>query len=130
MKVLGIGTDLVETSRIAKLIETHGERFLHRCFTQAEIDYCRSHANSNQSFAARWAAKESIAKAFGTGIGAELALTELEITKLPSGQPIVQLHAGSQAFALSLGVTEVKISLTHTQDYAAAYAMVLIDEPT
>jgi holo-[acyl-carrier protein] synthase len=127
MNVYGIGIDLVETKRIAKLIETHGERFLHRCFTQAEIDYCQSHANSNQSFAARWAAKEAVAKAFGTGIGAELALTELEVIKLPSGQPAIQLHAGSQAFANRLGVTEVKISLTHTQDHAAAYAMVLTD---
>ena len=126
MNVYGIGIDLVETKRIAKLIETHGERFLHRCFTQAEIDYCRSHANANQSFAARWAAKEAVAKAFGTGIGAELALTELEVIKLPSGQPAIQLHAGSLSFANMLGVTAVKISLTHTQDHAAAYAMVLI----
>ena len=125
MNIHGIGTDLVETKRIASAIQRLGATFLNRCFTEAEIAYCQSHAQSDAAFAARWAATEAISKAFGTGIGAEMSLVELEISHLPSGQPIVLLHAAAKSYAQFLGVTEVKISLTHTTEYAAAYAMVL-----
>ena len=130
MNIYGIGTDLVETARIASALERLGDSFLKRCFTESEIAYCQRHANAALPFAARWAAKEAIAKAFGTGIGLEMSLVELEIVKLPSGQPSVVLHGNAHAHAQSIGTLEIKISLTHTEHYAAAYALVLVGEKT
>ena len=126
MNILGIGTDLVETARIASALDRLGDSFLKRCFTESEIAYCQRHANASLPFAARWAAKEAIAKAFGTGIGPEMSLVELEIVKLPSGQPTVVLHGNALKHAQNIGVVEIKISLTHTEHYAAAYALVLV----
>lgn len=125
MNVYGIGTDLVETARIAKSLERQGDAFLKRCFTGGEIAYCQRHANSSLPFAARWAAKEAVAKAFGTGIGAEMSLVEIEVVNLPGGQPSVVLHGNALAHATMLGVREVKLSLTHTEHYAAAFAVAL-----
>ena len=126
MNLYGIGTDLVETTRIASAIERLGDSFLKRCFTDHEIAYCTRHGQATQSFAARWAAKEAISKAFGTGIGHEMSLVELEIINLPSGQPTVVLHGKAARHAEQLGVAEVKISLSHTASYAVAHAMVLL----
>lgn len=126
MNIYGIGIDLVETARIAGSIERHGDHFLNRCFTAGELAACGNHSQTNLKLAARWAAKEAVSKAFGTGIGAAMSLTEIEIINLPSGQPTVQLHGNAQSHAASLGVREIKISLTHTAHYAAAYAMVIV----
>ncbi len=123
----GIGTDLVETARLARAIARHGDHFLRRCFTDGEIAYCQSHAAPELPFAARLAAKEAVSKAFGTGIGEKMNWTDLEICKLPSGQPTVALHGPARAHADSLKVVEVKISLTHTATYAAAYAVVICE---
>ena len=121
------GIDLVETARIARAIERQGEAFLKRVFTPAERAYCESHANSAASYAARWAAKEAVAKAFGTGIGADAALVEIEVVREASGQPIIKLHGTAAALAARMGVKEVRISLTHTEHYAAAFAVVTAD---
>ena len=126
MNIYGIGIDLVETARIASALERLGDSFLKRCFTESEIAYCQRHANASLPFAARWAAKEAIAKAFGTGIGPKISLVELEIARTPSGQPTVVLHGNALQHAQTIGVREIKISLTHTEHYAAAYAMVLV----
>lgn len=126
MNVYGIGTDLVETARIARSIQSHGEAFLSRCFTDGEIAYCRTHRASELPFAARFAAKEAVAKAFGTGIGAAMNWTDIEICRLESGQPTVRLHGAAEQQAQDLGVTEIKLSLTHTASYAAAYALILV----
>jgi holo-[acyl-carrier protein] synthase len=127
MKILGIGADLIETARLARIIARQGESFLRRCFTDGEIGYCQAHAAPELPFAARFAAKEAIAKAFGTGIGERMNWTDLEIAKLPSGQPVVTLHGAAREFADSLRVVEIKVSLTHTENYAAAYAMVICE---
>jgi holo-[acyl-carrier protein] synthase len=123
MKIYGIGIDLVETERIARAMAKPG--FKERCFTADEIAYCGDHANSGPSYAARWAAKEAVAKAFGTGIGAEMSLVEIEVCKHPTGQPYIKLTGNALAYAEKHGVTEVKLSLTHTKDHAAAYAVVI-----
>jgi holo-[acyl-carrier protein] synthase len=122
--VYGIGIDLVETTRIATAIARPG--FLNRCFTAEEQAYCGQSLNSAPSYAARWAAKEAVAKAFGTGIGADMSLLEIEVYKLPSGQPCIRLTGNAEAYAARLGVCEVKISLTHTKEHASAYAMILV----
>lgn len=117
------GIDLVETARIARAIERQGDAFLRRVFTSAERAYCESQAHSAASFAARWAAKEAVAKALGTGIGAEASLVEIEVVRSESGQPLILLHGTAASAAARMGVKEVRISLTHTEHYAAAFAV-------
>jgi holo-[acyl-carrier protein] synthase len=124
--IYGVGIDIVETDRIHRVLERQGDRFLHRCFTEAEIAYCRSHGVPNQSFAARFAAKEAVSKAFGTGIGEKMSFLDIEVTRDAAGKPGVLLHRAAADFAKELGVLEVKISLSHTTSYAAAYALVLL----
>ena len=123
------GIDLVETVRIARAIERQGEAFLKRVFTDGERAYCDSRANSAGSYAARWAAKEAVAKALGTGIGGDALWTEIEVVREVSGQPLIKLHGTAAALAARMGVTEVRISLTHTEHYAAAFAVLTTSDP-
>lgn len=117
------GVDLVETARIARAIERQGEAFLCRVFTAAERAYCDSHANAAGSYAARWAAKEAVAKALGTGIGAGAMWVEIEVVRAESGEPGIILHGTAAEAAAKRGVKEVRVSLTHTEHYAAAFAV-------
>jgi holo-[acyl-carrier protein] synthase len=123
------GIDLVETGRIGRIIERQGEAFLRRVFTAAERAYCDSHANATASYAARWAAKEAVAKALGTGIGADASFVEIEVVRSANGQPRIQLHGNTAATAKRMGVSEVRISLTHTEQYAAAIAVITLGAP-
>ncbi len=119
------GIDLVECERIARAIAQQGEAFLARVFTASERAYCEKHARSAPSFAARWAAKEAVAKALGCGIGAGAALHEIEVTRDASGQPGILLHGSAAATAAEQGVREIRLSLTHTEHYAAAFVIVV-----
>lgn len=114
------GIDLVENARIATAIERAGEAFLRRTFTAEEIRYCQEHRNPIPHFAARFAAKEAVAKAFTTGIGAAAAFREIEVVHQPGGAPAIQLHGTAAATAAAQGMTGLHLSLTHTDDYAAA----------
>ncbi len=122
----GIGIDVVEVDRIRSSLSTYGDQFLARIFTPTEQEYCEQQKQRELSYAARFAAKEAIAKAFGTGIGKSIGWTDLEIQRRESGEPCVALHGRAADLAASLKVTEVKISLTHAQHYAAANAVILI----
>lgn len=126
MNLLGIGIDVVEVERIGSSIEEFGEKFLQRVFTKAEQDYCYSQKRSSIHFAARFAAKEAIAKAFGTGIGKEITWLDMEITREPSGEPKVLMTGVGKKYAEKMKVVDIKISLTHAEHYAAANAVVLI----
>jgi len=123
MRLIGIGIDVVEVDRIADAIERHGEPFLARIFTPGERAYCEAQKRPALHFAARFAAKEAIAKAFGTGIGKDLGWLDMEIVRRPSGEPAVELTGTGKAHAATVGIAEVKISLTHARDYAAANAV-------
>jgi len=120
------GIDLVETARIALAIERQGEAFLNRVFTTAEREYCEKHARRDQSYAARWAAKEAVAKAFGCGIGGEASLVEIEVIRAANGTPGIKLHGTTAATAAALGVQELTVSLTHTEHYAAAMVVAVL----
>lgn len=128
MRIHGIGIDVVEVERIAAAIERHGEALLARLFTPDERAYCAAKATPAIHFAARFAAKEAIAKALGTGIGAHANWLDLEITHDANGAPRVLLHGQAAAFASVHGLTEIQISLTHAKAYAAANAIVLKTE--
>jgi holo-[acyl-carrier protein] synthase len=125
MNILGIGMDIVETKRIAESIERFGDRFLQRIFLEGEVAYAQSMKFPHLHLAARFAAKEAISKAFGTGIGRELGWRDLEIIRESSGAPRVQLHGRAEAYARKRGVLAVHLSLSHTTDYGAANAVIV-----
>src|SRR5471030_1995142 len=125
MTILGIGMDVVETKRIGDSLDRFGERFLRRVFLDGEIAYSRSMKFPHLHLAARFAAKEAISKAFGTGIGHEMGWRDLEIVREPSGAPRVVLHGRAEAFAKARGVQAVHVSLSHTAEYGAASAVVV-----
>jgi holo-[acyl-carrier protein] synthase len=118
--VIGVGTDLMEIERIHQSIARFGDRFLQRVFTPAEIAYCQRKKNAAESFAARFAAKEAGAKALGTGIGHGVTWLEMEVTREPSGRPLLLLSGRAAQRAQQIGVTRISLSLTHSRDTALA----------
>ncbi|MCX6922122.1 MAG: holo-ACP synthase [Verrucomicrobia bacterium] len=121
--MLGIGIDIIEVARIQSSYEKFGDRFLKRVLCPNEVSYCLSYRTPAPFLAARFAAKEAISKAFGTGIGAQLGWQDMEVGRKESGEPFVILHEAGQKLLRSRGGQHVLISLTHTQDYAAAVAI-------
>ena len=121
--ILGVGIDIIEVARIEASHERFGERFLNRILLPNEISYCLSYKASGPFLAARFAAKEAISKAFGTGIGAQLGWQDMEVGRKATGEPFVILHGGGQKLLQDRGARAVLISLSHTQTYAAAVAI-------
>ena len=121
--ILGIGIDIIEAARIASSYERFGERFVNRILLPDEIAYCLSHKNPAPFLAARFAAKEAISKAFGTGIGAALGWQDMEICRKESGEPFVVLHGKGKELFASRGAKQLLVSLSHTQNYAAVTAV-------
>ena len=121
--ILGTAIDLIEVARIATSYEKFGERFVNRILLPDEIAYCLLHRKPAPFLAARFAAKEAISKAFGTGIGAALGWQDLEIRRKESGEPFVVLHGKGQKLFCERGAKHLHISLTHTENYAAATAI-------
>ena len=126
--ILGIGIDIIEVNRIAASYERFGERFLKRILHPGEINYCLSHAMPAPFLAARFAAKEAISKAFGTGIGAQLGWQDMEIARKESGEPYVILHGAGQKLMRDRRARVVLVSLSHTQQHAAAVAVLESEE--
>jgi holo-[acyl-carrier protein] synthase len=120
MNVLGIGVDLVECARIQHSIDRFGERFLHRVFTDGEIQYSMSMKFPARHLAARFAGKEAVAKAFGTGIGKAMGWRNIDIRKKPSGEPFLMFSGPAQELATKRGVTSALITLSHTDHHAIA----------
>lgn len=125
MKILGTGVDIVETERIAGSIARHGERFIARVFLEGERLYCGKMAVPERCYAARFAAKEAVSKAFGTGIGAELNWLDIEVCRKASGEPFIVLHGEGAKTAARLGITELRLTLSHSDHYAVAHALAL-----
>lgn len=111
----------MEIARIRRAIEKN-PHFTERVYTEQEIAYCQRKANPWQSFAARFAAKEAVSKALGTGIG-PVGLTEIEIVNAKNGQPGVRLHGKAQELAVSRNIQRVHVSLSHSEAYAIATAV-------
>jgi holo-[acyl-carrier protein] synthase len=121
--ILGIGIDIIEVGRIEASFQKFGDRFINRILHPNEIAYCLSHRAPGPFLAARFAAKEAISKAFGTGIGAELGWQDMEVGRKPSGEPFVILHERGQALLTARGGRAVLISISHTQHHATAIAI-------
>ncbi len=116
---LAVGTDLVEIARIATLVEQYGERFTWRVFTERELADCAGRA---ESLAARWAAKEAVAKALGTGIG-PVAFREIEVVRVSAGQPALRLHGAAAQLAAGRGLAQWALSLAHDGGLALAFVV-------
>src|ERR1700756_4616657 len=121
--ILGVGIDIIEVARIQASYERFGERFLNRILHPNEISYCLSYKVPGPFLAARFAAKEAISKAFGTGIGAQLGWQDMEVGRKPSGEPFVILHGNGQKLLKERDARVVLISLSHTQAHATAVAI-------
>jgi holo-[acyl-carrier protein] synthase len=122
--VLGLGTDLIETSRVQQSIDRFGERFLERIFSAGEIAYCKRKKNAAESFAARFAAKEAGAKALGTGISHGVNWKEFEVKREASGKPSLHLNGRAAELAGGMGVKRIQLSLTHSRELAMAVVVV------
>lgn len=122
MNLIGIGTDIIECLRIAQMIERHGELFINRVYTPYEIEFCQSRKAATQHFAGRWAAKEAILKAIGTGWRKGISWRDMEIRSNTQGKPSVVLTGGARDVADALGVQEILISISHCRSHATAMA--------
>src|SRR5881296_3910266 len=120
MSVLGIGVDLVENARIQHSLDRFGERFLQRVFTAGEIEYSRSMKYPARHFAARFAAKEAVSKAFGTGIGKAMGWKDIDVRKKPSGEPFLVFSGPAKELTERRGVQAALITLSHTEHHAMA----------
>jgi holo-[acyl-carrier protein] synthase len=121
--ILGTGIDIIEVARIGASHEKFGDRFLKRILRPDEIAYCLTHRNPAPFLAARFAAKEAISKAFGTGIGRQLGWQDMEVGRKESGEPFVILHENGAKLLSERGGAKVHLSLSHTEHYAAAVAI-------
>ena len=123
MSILGIGVDLVECARIQHSLDRFGEKFLHRVFTEGEIEYSLSMKFPARHLAARFAGKEAVSKAFGTGIGKAMGWRNIDIQKKPSGEPFLVFSGPAQDLAMERGVVSARITLSHTDHHAVAYVV-------
>ncbi len=117
-----VGIDLVETQRIKLAMDRYGERFTNRVFTPWEIEYCLSKINPALSFAGRFAVKEAVFKAIGTGFAEGVKWTSVEVVNDRRGQPQVRLGRGIRNH---IGSRKIIISLSHTNEYAVASAILV-----
>jgi holo-[acyl-carrier protein] synthase len=117
--VLRSGIDLIEIDRFQRVLERFGDRFLGRVFTQQELEETR---RDTASLAARFAAKEAVSKALGTGIGA-VSWHEIEIRRGPAREPVLHLHGAAYELAQEQHLTTWSVSLSHSQRYAVALAV-------
>jgi holo-[acyl-carrier protein] synthase len=113
-----LGIDIIKIERIAAAIKRFGDRFEKRVLTESEARYVRMRP---QNFAGRWAAKESVSKVLGLGVRG-VGWRDIEIARLPTGQPQVRLHGRAKARAEQLGMNRIAVSISHEGEYAVAIA--------
>lgn len=123
MVIIGIGTEIVECVRIAKMIEQHGELFLQRVYTVDEIHYCSQRAAATQHYAARWVAKEAVLKALSTGRSTGIRWTDIEVYHDPLHGDAILLHGEARRQGERHGIDQVLISLGHCRTHATATAI-------
>ena len=118
--MLTTGVDIIEIDRVRKVVDRWGERFLRRIYTDDEISYCRGRA---PNLAGRFAAKEAAMKALGTGVRG-VGWKDIEVIRHESGAPAVLLHGRGKHRAQLLGVRDISLSISHSQEYAVAFVVV------
>ncbi|MGI6557987.1 MAG: holo-ACP synthase [Limnochordia bacterium] len=121
----GIGVDVVDLPRIAKVLERFPQRFPERILSPREMDYCQRGRNFLGALAGRFAAKEAVMKALGVGLGQGISWQDIEILNENTGRPVVYLHGGLKTMAAKLGVGTILISISHGEVCAVAQALAL-----
>jgi holo-[acyl-carrier protein] synthase len=116
-----VGVDLIEIERIRRALERHRDGFKETCFTEAEIAYCDGKPNPPQHYAGRFAAKEAVGKALGSGV--YFTWREIEVRGRP--KPGVHLSGRTAAWAAKIGAGRIELSMTHSRELAAAVALVM-----
>ena len=123
MSIVGIGTDLVYVPRIRQVLQRHGDRFAQRVMVSDELDRWRKHGDPAGYMAKRWAVKEAVAKALGTGIGGELSFHDLCVERTASGAPALRVTGRGRVTADRLGVHQWHVSISDDSDYAMAFVV-------
>lgn len=123
--VIGVGVDLTEIARIRSAHKKHGQNFLDKVFTADEQSLCLAKADPYPSLAARFAAKEAVSKAFGTGICEKFLLTSISVLGGNEGEPIVELDDKAKKLLEERGAKKILLSLTHTDQLAQAFAVLV-----
>jgi holo-[acyl-carrier protein] synthase len=121
--IIGVGTDIIRVSRVRKLAERFPERIGMKVFTTGELQYCLEKNDAAVSLAARFAAKEAVMKALGTGWRSGVRFIDIEVVRASSGQPSILLHGKVAGMARDRGISAVHISLSHDGDLAIATAI-------
>ena len=122
-QIIGIGTDIIECLRIAQMIERHGELFINRVFTPHEIQYCHSRKLATQHYAGRWAAKEAVLKAIGTGWRKGISWRDIEIRNDKNGAPTVTLRGGARDVMAAAHIARLHVTISHCRSFAVAYVV-------
>ncbi|MBI5864091.1 MAG: holo-ACP synthase [Planctomycetes bacterium] len=128
MRVVAHGIDLVLCARVAEVWRRHGDHFLARIFTDAERRYCLDAKNPEIRLAGRFAVKEAVLKALGTGWRGGIEWTDIETLPDPLGKPLVSLSGHTARLAATLGIGQILASISHAGDYAQASVIALADE--
>ena len=123
MPVIGIGTDIIKVSRIKRLLEKRGDSFAKRILHENELKIFKKHKTSANYLAKRFAAKEALSKALGTGIAKGISFEEIEVINNEDGKPYLVLHGTALDISNSLGVDNLFISLSDEKKYAIAYVI-------
>ena len=124
--IKGIGTDIIEISRIKNVIEKRPEGFCDRFFTEEEKQYCQLMKDPYPHYAVRFAAKEAVVKALGTGFRG-MKFTDVEVTRDKAGKPSVQLHGKALEIARGKEIIKIELSLSHSKDSAVAFAIAIAE---
>jgi holo-[acyl-carrier protein] synthase len=117
--ILGIGTDIIRIDRIRRLLGKY-PGFVEKVFTSNEIEYCSSKGDPAQSYAVRFAAKEALMKALGTGWDEKVGWLDIEIIRIADGRPEIAVHKRTAELVASMGVVNIHLSLSHEKEYATA----------
>jgi len=126
MNILGIGIDIVEIERIENILKNK-KRFLNKIFTDEEIKYFESKNFRSETIAGNFSAKEAISKAFGTGIK-NFNFDDIEVLRDKNGKPIVKTYNNLRQMCIDYNVLEIQVSISHSENYAVANAMVIVKE--
>ncbi|MBC7333155.1 MAG: holo-ACP synthase [Actinobacteria bacterium] len=123
MDVYGVGVDIVEVERVGRVIERY-PGFIERVYTEKEIKYCEGFSREKYIYyAVRFAAKEAVAKSMAHGIGKDFCFRDIELDRKENGAPFVRLSGKALTYQKRLGIKEIKISFSHTREYAVAFAL-------
>jgi holo-[acyl-carrier protein] synthase len=129
MEVLGIGSEITECLRIARMIERHGELFVNRVFTAEEVRFCQNCKQSTQQFTGRWAAKEAVLRALGVGWRPGISWLDMEIREGTAGRALVVVRGMLRELAEQAGVHRIHLSIAHCRTHATAYAIAVGEPP-